>query len=143
MQSGQIHSFSLPKGKGNHFLIYFCSFSAPFSSTLRALSARGLGRGGRRVEGPPDPGRTPFRDHQPQQGTQGLDPPEELGHREPEDVTDDEAEGPQEEGGAAHLPDGPQQRAPLSPLLLQEGLRLWGFLVTASFPFKCSCLGVP
>ena len=66
----------------------------------------------------------PLKEHQPQQDTQGLDPPEELGHREPEDITDDEAEGSQEEGGAVHLPDGPQQGAPLVPLLLQEDLRL-------------------
>lgn len=83
--------------------------------------------------------------HQSQQGTQGLNPPEELGDSEPEDVTDDKAEGPQEEGGAGDLPDGPQQRAPPAPFPLEEGLGLGGVpaVAQASFPSQCGPLGVP
>lgn len=83
------------------------------------------------------------RDHQPPQSPQGLDPPEELGDSKPEDTTDDKVKGRQEEGRAGHLPDGSQQWTPLAPFWLQQGFHLWGFYVTASFPFSLSRLGVP
>lgn len=67
--------------------------------------------------------------------------PEELGDSEPEGVADDQADGPQQEGGSEHTPDSPEQRASLAPLWLQEGLCLRGPHSTESFAFKQ--LGVP
>lgn len=67
--------------------------------------------------------------------------PEELGDSEPEGVADDQADGPQQEGGSEHTPDSPEQWAPLAPLWLQEGLCLRGPHSTESFAFKQ--LGVP
>lgn len=72
-----------------------------------------------------------------------MHPPEELGDGEPEDITDDKAEGAQEEGGAEDLPDGPQQWAPLAPFVWQEGLGLRGPPAAASSPCQRCCLGVP
>lgn len=70
-----------------------------------------------------------------------MSSPEELGDSEPEGVTDDQADCPQQEGGSEHTPDSPEQRAPRAPLWLQEGLCLRGSSSTESFALKQ--LGVP
>lgn len=62
---------------------------------------------------------------------QGL--PEELGNSKPEGIANDQAEGPQQEGGPEHTPDSPEQWAPLAPLWLQEGLCLRGPHITVPF----------
>lgn len=112
-----------------------------FCPTSTSLS-RGLG-GGRRAKAFPRPPAPRTTNHS--KALQGLNSPEELGDSEPKDVTDDKAEGPQEEGGAEDLPDGPQQRAPHTPSWLQEGLGLCGLptMAEAPFPLKHGCRSVP
>lgn len=61
------------------------------------------------------------------------DLPEELGNSKPEGIANDQAEGPQQEGGPEHTPDSPEERAPLVPLRLQEGLCLGGPHATVPF----------
>lgn len=65
--------------------------------------------------------------------SRSQDLPEELGNSKPEDIANDQAEGPQQEGGPEHTPDSPEERAPLPPLWLQEGLCLRGPRTTVSF----------
>lgn len=61
------------------------------------------------------------------------DVPEELGDSKPEGIANDQAEGPQQEGGPEHTPDGPEEWALLVPLWLQEGLCLRGPHTTVPF----------